>query len=94
MSEPGQLAGKSILDILWEELDSVFDQLMEEGEPDVDPTKQPSTAATRYREWGELRGQAQGLAYAIAVMTNPYEVDVPAIKVQVRERYEAANEDD
>jgi hypothetical protein len=86
-------AGKSILEIIWEELDSVFDQLMEEGEPVVDPVKQPTTAATRYRQWGELRGQAQGLAYAIAVIQNPYEVDVPAVKVQARERWQAANED-
>ena len=84
-------AGKSVLDLLWEEMDTVYDQLVTEGEPDVDPVRQPSTAATRYREWGELRGQAQGLAYAIALVQNPYAVDIPAVKVEAKRRFEEAN---
>lgn len=98
-------AGKSVLDLLWEELDAVYDQLMEEGEPSKESLAEElhltsalsvaRTLATEWygvlREWGELRGQAQGLAYAIALVTNPYACDVPAVKAEARRRYEDAN---
>lgn len=90
-------AGKSILDILWEELDNVYDQLVTEDKPDK-WTPHKASSATKvgdpdeWQAYGELRGQAQGLAYAIAVMQNPYEVDVPGVKRQARERWEAAQE--
>lgn len=89
-----RFAGMSILDILWQEMDSVYDILIEEGKPDTDPAKKPIKAMEEYRAWGELRGQAQGLAYAIAVLTNPYATDVPAIKAEARRRYEAAQGND
>lgn len=83
-----QFAGMSILERCWQELDDIMDQIMEEGEPEVDPAKQPTTAATRYRQWGELRGQAQGVAYCIAMISNPYEPDLPAIKREAKQRWD------
>jgi hypothetical protein len=41
--------------------------------------------------WGELRGQAQGLAFAIAILTNPYAADVPAVKKEAMARWETRN---
>lgn len=89
-------AGRSIIEIIWEELDAVMDRLMEEDEPDVDHydegVQYQSIRVGDFSEavkvWGETRGQAQGLAYAIAVYTNPYLVNVPAVKEMAVERWE------
>jgi hypothetical protein len=102
-ANPHPNAGKSILDLLWEELDEVMDLLMEQGAPDKDSlaselhlTSALSVArqlATEWystlQEWGELRGQAQGLAYAIAVLTNPYAADVPTVKKEALARWQS-----
>lgn len=94
-------AGKSIIEQLWDELDRIMDILMEEGEPEEPFNGFPGASGemVQYADfdkfveahltWGETRGQAQGVAYAIAMMTNPYKVDVPAIKEQALERWEA-----
>jgi hypothetical protein len=97
-------AGMSVLDILWDELDTIMDQLMEEGAPEKSSlAKEIMGGCSTIREaseladgwygtlkgWGELRGQAQGVAYAIAVCTNPYACDVPAIKREARARWDA-----
>ena len=92
-------AGRSILEILWEELDSIMDRLMEDGEPaDVGDLGFVEDVDWRqfgedWKSYGEERGQAQGVAYCIAVMTNPYEVDVPAIKQAAVERWNDRQED-
>jgi len=91
-----QHAGKSILEIIWEELDSVYDQLMSEGRPRVPKqwgAQHPQEIADKQMKYGELRGQAQGLAYAIAVIQNPYDVSVPAVRHEAQRRYDDANED-
>lgn len=92
-------AGKTLIEIIWEELDAVVDRLKTEGKP-----KLPSASRTQEQSWkdqaeqwqayGEERGQAQGLAYALAVLTNPYNVDVDAIRSEALERWEQANGDD
>lgn len=92
-------AGKTLIDIIWEELDVVVDRLKTDGKPS--DTEPPSEAAgeraweefidQEHEEWqhyGEERGQAQGLAYALAVLTNPYNVDVDAIRAEALERWE------
>lgn len=99
---PHPYAGMSVLDIIWQELDEVMDLLMEQGAPDkgtlaeeLHLTSALSVARTladewynTLKEWGELRGQAQGLAFAIAVLTNPYSVNVPAVKKEAMARWE------
>jgi|ERR687887_1894087 hypothetical protein len=94
-------AGKSIIEIIWEELDSIMDRLMSDGEPSkssmvgdvltVDSTKAASDIAREWwdalRLWGEERGQAQGVAYCLAVLTNPYHVDVEAIRAEAVRRW-------
>lgn len=87
-------AGRSIIEILWEELDSIMDRLVEDGEPEAwTHTVAGRKALEAVREWGEERGQAQGMAYAIAVLTNPYHVDVDAIRAEaVRRRRGRENE--
>jgi hypothetical protein len=91
-------AGMSVLDILWDELDTIMDQLMEEGAPDVETFSEEIQESGRpqaklwygvLRDWGELRGQAQGIAYAIALCTNPYAADVPRVKAEAKARWDA-----
>lgn len=97
-------AGMSVLDILWQELDDIMDQLMEEGAPDkaslakavmsgsytiAEASAEADEWYDALKEWGELRGQAQGVAYAIALVTNPYAADVPAVKAEAKARWDA-----
>lgn len=102
---PHPYAGMSVLDILWQDLDDVMDKLMEEGAPELSVLGSEmgqtnslhgarELAAEWYntlKEWGELRGQAQGLAFAIAIATNPYAGDVPAVKKEAMARWESRN---
>jgi hypothetical protein len=96
-------AGKTILEIIWEELDAIMDRLMSDGEPSkatlIGELEDGATSRQAAREladewwetlraWGEERGQAQGVAYCIAVLTNPYHVDVDAIRAQAMERWQ------
>lgn len=83
-------AGRSLLEILWEELDAVMERLMTDEKPDFRGSGVPYEE--RYeliRAWGEERGQAQGLAYAIAVLTNPYAPSVPAIRQEAVARWKS-----
>lgn len=92
-------AGRSIIEITWEELDRVMDQLMDDwsGETEAYNSDEPLEESLEEFdledavEFGEVRGQAQGLAYALAVLTNPYAVDVPAIKAEALRRYNERN---
>lgn len=63
------LAGKSPIDLLWEELDSLMSELM------ASPSE-------------EGKGHARGVAYALAVLSNPYAPDVDAIRAEAMRRYE------
>jgi hypothetical protein len=100
---PHPYAGMSVLDIIWQDLDDCMDQLMAEGAPDkatlaeemfcAYPLPEARELADEWystlKEWGELRGQAQGLAFAIAILTNPYAADVPAVKKEAMARWES-----
>jgi hypothetical protein len=104
---PHPYAGMSVLDIIWQDLDDCMDQLMAEGAPEKgqgglagdfehkNNLAEASELATEWystlKEWGELRGQAQGLAFAIAILTNPYAADVPAVKKEAMARWEKRN---
>lgn len=70
--EPLANAGRSIIEIIWEEMDAVYARLM---------------AGAGSVAKGD-KGRAAGLAYALAVMTNPYEVNIDAIREQAHERWE------
>jgi hypothetical protein len=63
--------GKSILEMLWEELDAIVERLM-------------AGAASE-----EDKGRAQGVAYAIAVIENPYLPSVERIREEAMDRWEA-----
>lgn len=92
-------AGKSLLEKLWDELDTVMDCLKsgEYGPPgmpahniggDVD-LEDVSNLTESCIKWGELRGQAQGVAFAIATIENPYYPSVPNVKARAVDRWEA-----
>lgn len=76
MSVVADVAGKSVLDLLWEHLDAFVDELMapahEGGELDR----------------AERKGHAYGMAEAIAVITNPYHPDIDAVRADAMERWE------
>lgn len=74
---PPQFAGASILETYWQELDSILERLLS-GNPAED---------------GKDSGRAEAMVYAIAVATNPYKVDVNAIRKEARARYRAQNEE-
>lgn len=82
-------AGKSLLEKLWDELDVVMDRLMADGEPENAGYPYHQDDLEDYRSWGEDRGQAQGLAFAIAIIENPYHPNMPAVKARAVERWEA-----
>lgn len=99
-------AGKSRIEVLWDEMDSIMDRLMVEGEPEYPFDKRYPGAhgemigydrLDAYRndckEWGEERGRAQGIAYALAAMLDPYNMDVPAIKDEAYERWESRQDE-
>lgn len=69
------VVGKSVLDLLWERLDSFVDELMapahEGGE----------------LELAERKGHAYGMAEAIALVTNPYHPDIDAVRGEAMERW-------
>jgi hypothetical protein len=67
--------GKSILEMLWEELDTIVERLMGGGEAEHDI------------------GRAQGVAYAIAVIENPYYVDIERVRKEAMDRWEQQNEE-
>lgn len=67
------VAGKSVLDLLWEHLDDFVDAVQE-------PVNEYEAA--------HAKGRAHGMAVAIAVVTNPYAPEVDEVKVQAMERWE------
>jgi hypothetical protein len=75
-------AGRSLLEMLWEELDDIMDRLVADGKPN-------NLEADEWLAYGEERGRAQGITYAIAVIMNPYKVDVPKVKRIAAKRLEA-----
>jgi hypothetical protein len=66
-------AGRSIIEIIWEDLDDVMDRLMAE----------PTDAD---------KGEALGLARALATMMNPYEKNVDSIRGEAFERWQEREE--
>jgi hypothetical protein len=74
-------AGHSITEKVQEELDAVVGRLLSEGEPDdIDAEANFEAAQKEWMEYGEERGQAQGLAYALALLLNPYKPNINRVK--------------
>lgn len=99
--QPSVNAGRSIIDIIWEELDEIMDRLMMDGAPEffeaIDISGVRNEGIGHTEEWqyyGEQRGQAQGVAYCLAVLLNPYDVQVDYVREQAMARWEARNADD
>lgn len=67
-------AGHSITEKVQGELDAVVSRLLSDGKPDDDATEEELV------KWGEERGQAQGLAYALALLLNPYKPNLKQVK--------------
>lgn len=84
--------GKSILEMLWDELDAHTSRLLSDYEdweiPEDEAKTRPDLKGIR--EWGEARGYAQGMAYALAVLMNPYAPNVDSIREMVVERMDDA----
>jgi hypothetical protein len=82
----GPHAGRSIIEILWEELDTIVDRLHADGKPGELKALTGRQIAEQWQAYGEERGQAQGVAYALAVLINPYAPDIEAIRAESVER--------
>lgn len=87
-SQPGRYAGKSIREMLEHELDACIVLLMDEEAPtNPDGEERRDPAPSRLR----LQGKADGIALCLATFTNPYTVDIAAIKDAAMERYYEAH---
>ena len=75
--EPFANAGKSIIELVWDEMDAVYGRLMA-GEGAVAK--------------GD-KGMARGLATALAILTNPYAPNVETIRAQAHTRWEAGTDE-
>lgn len=92
---------KELLAELWAELDTIVDHIMSTEEPEVSDFDsgicyqdiETGTAGDACKKWGEWRGQAQGIAYAIAVLSNPYKPDVEAVRAEAMQRWEAGEDE-
>lgn len=64
-------SGKSIYDMLWEELDAIVERLMAGAAGEDD------------------KGKAQGVAFAIATIENPYLPNIERVRAEAMRRWEA-----
>jgi hypothetical protein len=74
-------AGRRLVDMLWEELDSITDRLMRDAPED-------SWGDEEWNSYNQDVGAARGIAYCIAIITNPYNPSIDAIREIAMERYE------
>jgi hypothetical protein len=88
----GRTIVQALHEELWKELDTIVDHIMSEGEPVLSQADIEEYEVEAFRKYGEWRGQAQGVAYALAVLTNPYQPDVDKIRAEAMERWEAGEE--
>jgi hypothetical protein len=69
-------SGKSLLELMWEELDAIVDRLLAEAEA----------------EDGRDPGRAEGVAFCIALVTSPYAPNVDAVRRLAMERRDGSTE--
>lgn len=68
--------GPSIIDLIWEELDESYAELMALHAKGIGS-----------EDYTILRGRCAGLAVAIAIMRNPYDPDDDTIREEAAERH-------
>ena len=96
MSQGHSTAGRSIIERLWEQAVLQYDKLTELHD------ETGGITAENIRVWFDdnasdedvvkylqTQGKLLGLCYSIALMLNPYELDIDAVKAQVREQWAA-----
>jgi hypothetical protein len=100
----GAHAGMSIIEKLWEQAVAQYDKLMDlhtvsavtaEGLADMleDGQAAPATEdAGHIVAYLQTQGKLQGICYALAVMLNPYEINLEDVKAQVRDQWTALQE--
>lgn len=100
MSKNDHLRGLSIIDLLWVDLDDTMDILMAPcrrcaklagAHPHVEGRKYCNDPVLKDYDLDysiqEYKGRAQGVAYALALMSNPYLSDVAAVRAKAKERW-------
>lgn len=93
----GRTIVQALFQELWKELDTIVDHIMSQDAPEVPAGPEPGRYfypedVIEIHRYGEWRGQAQGVAYALAVLTNPYAPDVDKIRAEAMKRWEAGEE--
>jgi hypothetical protein len=73
----GECAGRSIVEMMEDELDSVVERLMNGGAADD----------------GRDPGRAEGMAFCIALIRQPYNPNMESVREAAMDRYERAQED-
>jgi hypothetical protein len=108
MADGHSTAGRSIIEMLWEQADILYAKLMDVEEPwqaddiaevigsraDQETAEEQAQEITDY--W-ELRGKLGGLSYALGRMLHMYDKPKDAIdkiKAELRERWESENEEE
>jgi hypothetical protein len=74
---PRSCAGRSLQDMMWDELLTVVDRLVQGDGAEAE----------------DDRGKAQGIAYCLAITQNPYKPNMEAIREEAMRRYEEQFED-
>jgi hypothetical protein len=97
-SEPGAHVGRSIIEMLWEQLDVKFAKLKEDTEDGgwsaediVNEQVDDEDEIQAFLDWREVRGEVRGLAYAIAKLLNPYKPNVDAVREEANKRWTASH---
>lgn len=85
---------QALLEELWAELDTIVEHIMSQDE--IPYWEKYSSDYDKFaadlQEYCEWRGQAQGIAYALAVLANPYQPDVDKVRTKAMERWEAGQD--
>jgi len=80
--------GKSLLELIWDELMESYADLVEQGNPVIDNYMDDSVDPERACDYGQDKGRCLGLATAIAIITNPYAPNVDAVREEAKLRYQ------
>lgn len=85
---PEEWMAKPLIEKLWDELMAIYERLESNGAPDPDPAMSVGAAIDAGQEYGEKRGRAQGIAFAIAMLRDSRQPNVEAIREEAQDRWE------